>query len=308
MRVMATDLKFPEGPVAQPDGSVLLVEIGRGTLTRVTNSGEVEVVAQCGGGPTGAAMGPDGHVYICNNGGAFEWHGLEKFRIGSGIPAGWTGGSIQRVDLASGRVEILYAECDGRPLRSPNDLVFDASGGFWFTDTGVRTRRLADRTGVFYARADGSSIAEVIFPLDSPNGVGLSPAGDRIYVSETWTGRLWWWPVERPGEVGRPNALIEHGGNLLLGLPGLQGFDSIAVDGEGWPCVGTLIEGAITAVSPDGMRVQQLILPDPLVTNLCFGGPDLRTAFITLGGTGQLLAVRWPRPGARLQYQQLPPA
>src|ERR1051325_2518169 len=72
-REIASGLQFPEGPIAMPDGSVILVEIQRGTLSRVTPDGKIHVVAKTGGGPNGAAIGPDGKVYVCNNGG-FEWH------------------------------------------------------------------------------------------------------------------------------------------------------------------------------------------------------------------------------------------
>src|SRR4051812_34869719 len=69
IRVLATDLAFPEGPVVMPDGSVVLVEIRAQQLTRVWPDGRKEVVAKIPGGPNGAAMGPDGKCYICNNGG-----------------------------------------------------------------------------------------------------------------------------------------------------------------------------------------------------------------------------------------------
>ena len=72
LRVLATGLEFPEGPVAMPDGSVVLVEIRGRRLTRVYRDGRKEVVAQIPGGPNGAALGPDGKMYICNNGG-FSW-------------------------------------------------------------------------------------------------------------------------------------------------------------------------------------------------------------------------------------------
>ena len=73
IRELASGLLFPEGPIAMADGSVILVEIGRGTLTRVTPDGRVQVLADLGGGPNGAAIGPDGAVYVCNNGG-FHFH------------------------------------------------------------------------------------------------------------------------------------------------------------------------------------------------------------------------------------------
>ena len=72
IRVLATGLEFPEGPVVMPDGSVVLVEIRGRRLTRVWPDGRKEVVAEIPGGPNGAALGPDGKMYICNNGG-FSW-------------------------------------------------------------------------------------------------------------------------------------------------------------------------------------------------------------------------------------------
>jgi gluconolactonase len=299
---VATGLRFPEGPIAMPDGSVVLVEIARGTLSRVTPAGKVEVVAECGGGPNGAAIGPDGKAYICNNGGCFTWLDVMGMTVPGPVPEAWVGGSIQRVDLDTGEVETLYTESSSGPLRAPNDLVFDSTGGFWFTDHGVRMARTSDRTGIHYAKADGSSCMEVIFPVDAPNGVGLSPDGSKLYAAETHTGRVWQWDVPEPGTIAGANPLGPGGGDLLCGLPGLQLLDSLAVDGEGWVCVGTIINGGITAISPDGATVDHIPLPDVLVTNICFGGDDLRTAFCTLSGTGKLISMPWPRAGLKLAY------
>jgi len=298
---ITSGLEFPEGPIALDDGSVLVVEIKRGTLTKVASNGTRSVVAHTGGGPNGAAIGPDGKVYICNNGG-FEWHEIAGLTLPGHQPANYIGGRIQRVDLANGRVEDLYTHCDGRALRGPNDLVFDADGGFWFTDHGKTRDRDRDRTGVFYARADGSLIREVIFPLDAPNGIGLSPDGKRLYVAETHTGRLWSWQVSGPGRVDAGGGFGPGGGTLVAGLPGFQLFDSLALDSTGNVCVATLVNGGITVISPDGGSIEHVALPDPLTTNICFGGPDLRTAYITLSGTGRLVAMQWPRPGLKLHY------
>jgi gluconolactonase len=302
LREIAAGLQFPEGPIAMPDGSVLLVEIKRGTLSRVAADGTVDVVAHTGGGPNGAALGPDGRVYVCNNGG-FEWHEVGGLTVPGHQARDYAGGRIQRVDLRTGRVEDLYTACDGRSLRGPNDLVFDAAGGFWFTDHGKMRERERDRTGVFYARADGSLIREVIFPLDAPNGIGLSPDGRRLYVAETWTGRVWCWEVTAAGEVLAAPVLGSSGGTLLAGLPGYQLLDSLAVDGAGNVCVATLVNGGITVISPDGASIEHVAMPDPITTNICFGGPELRTAYVTLSGTGRLVALEWPRPGLRLNYQ-----
>ncbi len=299
IRELARGLKFPEGPVALDDGDVVLVEIARGTLTKVGADGRLDVIANLGGGPNGAALGPDGAMYVTNNGGCFTWDDVMGLTIPGPVPPTWKGGSIQRVDLATGAVSTLYTESSSGPLRAPNDLVFDAHGGVWFTDHGVRLARTSDRTGIHYAKADGSSCEEVIFPLDAPNGIGLSPDGTRLYAAETHTSRVFWWSVSGPGEIERDNP-IGNGGHLLAGLPGLQLLDSLAVDGDGWVCVGTLVNGGITAISPDGETVEHIPLPDPLVTNICFGGPEGRTAYATLSGTGALVAFDWPRRGLRL--------
>jgi gluconolactonase len=294
-RTVATGLRFPEGPVAMADGSVLVVEIARGTLTRVAADGSAEVVAECGGGPNGAAVGPDGAVYVCNSGG-FEWHDEMGFLVPGDQPDDYAGGSVQRVDVASGEVTTLYTECGGHPLRGPNDLVFDGAGGFWFTDHGKVRPRDRDRGGLYWARADGSEIREVVYPLDSPNGVGLSPACDRVYVTETYTCRLWAWELTGQGEVAR-RPIVPGGGRFVFGSPALQFFDSLAVEEGGNVCVATILNGGVIVLSPSGEVVEHVPLPDPIVTNLCFAGEDRRTAFVTGSATGVLWAVDWARPG-----------
>ena len=218
-------------------------------------------------------------------------------------PANYAGGSIQRVDLATSRVETLYTACNGNRLRGPNDLVFDRSGGFWFTDHGKVRARERDRGGLYYARTDGSSITEVVFPLDSPNGVGLSPDERHLYVAETFTGRVFAWEIAAPGELVNPSLMLPGGGVCIAGLAGFQLLDSLAVDSAGNVCVATLANGGITVIAPDGSSIEHIPTFDPITTNICFGGPDLRTAYITCSGTGRLVALEWPRAGLRLNFQ-----
>lgn len=296
--VMTQGLAFPEGPVALSDGAVLVVEIQRGTLTRVAEDGTQSIVAELGGGPNGAALGPDGHCYICNNGG-FEWHKGRDGRVFPGEqPANYTGGRIERVDLKTGAVETLYEACNGERLKGPNDLVFDQTGGFWFTDHGKTSPRTRDRTGVFYAAADGSRIEEVIFPMEAPNGIGLSPDEKTLYVAETPTGRLWAYAIASPGALD-----VDVPRRMLAQRPDFHMFDSLAVDASGNVCVATLITGGITSHSPDGSAVEFFAMPDVLTTNIAFGGEDLQAAYITLSSTGKLIKATWPTPGLRLNFQ-----
>lgn len=303
-RVVASGLRFPEGPIAMPDGSVILVEIERGTLSRVTPDGAIHVVADLGGGPNGAAMGPDGRCYVCNNGG-FKWHYQPD---GPGMRSvaqadDYSGGRIEAVDLETGEFEVLYTECDGVRLCGPNDLVFDREGGFYFTDLGKVRARDWDRTGIFYAQPDGSGIEEIAFPMVTPNGIGLSPDEKTLYVAETWTGRLWKFDIEAPGKLARHPWPSPHGGRLLGNATGFRNFDSLAVEADGRICVAALMDGGITVFTPDGASIEHLPMPDrDYTTNICFGGPDLKTAFITEAWHGTLIAVDWPRPGLPLNF------
>lgn len=299
MRVLATSLRFPEGPVALDDGSVVLMEIEAGTLTRILPDGRRHVVAHLGGGPNGAAIAPDGRCHVCNNGG-MAWtrdeHGLRP----TGQPADYSGGRIERVDLATGANEVLWGLGRGAALRGPNDIVFDADGGYWLTDLGKARAREIDRGSVYYASADGQRLTEVIFPMITPNGIALSPDGRTLYVAETIPSRLWRFELAGFGELKRARYPSPHGGIPMATLPGFRRPDSIAVEACGNICLATLGEGGISVISPRGEHVDFVPLPDSHVTNICFGGPDMRTAFITLSGTGRLIAMPWPREGLRL--------
>ncbi|OJX03156.1 MAG: gluconolaconase [Burkholderiales bacterium 70-64] len=305
MREIASGLQFPEGPVAMDDGSILVVEIARGTLTRVRSDGRLQVVADLDGGPNGAAIGPDGAVYVCNNGG-FRWvTEADGCLRPAGQAADYTCGRIERVELATGKVERLYERVDGHPLHGPNDLVFDAHGGFWFTDLGKIREHDMDRGAVYYARPDGRSIHAVARPVTTPNGIALSPDGATLYYAETEGARVWAFEVVAPGTVRKAPWPSPHGGRLVVAAPGghYQRFDSMAVDAFGNLCVATMMHGGITVVSPDGRWYNHLPLPDLFTTNLCFGGPGLRTAYVTLSGSGRLVAIDdWPTPGLRLAF------
>src|SRR5690242_15278062 len=126
LEIVASGLRFPEGPVAMPDGNVILVEIAAGRITRVKPDGSTETVAEPGGGPNGLAIGPDGKLYCCNNGG-FNYVERSGLLIPHGQADDYSGGRIERIDLATGAVETLYKDGDfGCVLRGPNDIVFDA--------------------------------------------------------------------------------------------------------------------------------------------------------------------------------------
>ncbi len=301
--LVADGLAFPEGPVSMPDGSVILTEIAIGRITRVWPDGRKETVAETGGGPNGLAMGPEGKLYCVNNGG-FEWVRGDGTLAPHGIASDYSGGRVERIDIETGQVETLYASGDfGCTLRGPNDIVFDAHGGFWFTDHGKQdfATRCHDIVGIFYGKADGSHLEEVIFPSNNPNGVGLSPDGKRLYAAETYSCRLTAFNVTAPGKVD--GAAGPGGPGIPLYRPaGWKFFDSLAMEANGNICVATIGECGISVVSPAGELVEFVATDDIFTTNICFGGEDMRDAWVCLSGTGRLVRTRWNRPGLKLQY------
>jgi len=285
-RIIARGLQFPEGPVAMPDGSLILGEIKGGVLTRIDPAGTSERIVDCGGGPSGLALGPDGAMYICNGGASGDRY---------------QGGRIDRLDMTSGTVEVLYESFEGRRLSAPNDLVFDEHGGFYFTDYGNVAATGHERGALYYALADGSSITKLRddhFPsvgIGSPNGIGLTPDGRSLLFVETFTARLFSSRISSPGLLDQDQTMDDC---FVYGSNGPEWFDGLAVDNAGNICVATMRSGCITVVAPDHKSACVVELPaamwDPFTTNLCFAGPNLSQVFITLSRSGTVLAAPWP--------------
>jgi gluconolactonase len=283
MEIVADGLAFPEGPVVMADGSVIVVELAGGRITRCWN-GRTEVICQIGGGPNGAAIGPDGALYICNNGGL----DLAKFQNAQGPGCE---GRIERVDLSNGRYERVFDSCDGMSLEAPNDLVFDPDGRLWFTDLGKTHDGIRTASGLFSCLIDGTDITAINRHAVSYNGVGLSPDGTTVYCADTHQARLW--RYDRKVEAQKPQWIATAAGAV--------GFDSLAVTAAGNVCVATLYEGGITTITPDG-KTSKRDFDDTYVTNIAFGGGDMQDAWITLSSSGLLVKMRWDEPGLRLNF------
>jgi gluconolactonase len=278
---IAEGLAFPEGPVVMGDGSVIVVESFGGMITRCWNLRK-ETVCAIGDGPNGAAIGPDGALYVCNNGGIGPDYFARADRVGR----------IERVDLSTGRCERVYESCEGAPLSAPNDLMFDADGQLWFTDMGRMEADGKKYGGLYCALPGGSRITQIVGGTLSYNGVGISPDMSTVYVADTFSARLY--AFDRRAEAQKPR--------LVATVPGLVSLDSLAMTAAGNVCVATIGErGAITTVTPDG-RMSSVTTEDPVTTNIAFGGEDMRDAYITCSMQGRLVRARWAEPGMALVY------
>ncbi len=298
--IIADGLAFPEGPVMMDDGSIIVVEIEAGRITRVQRDGWRETVATPGGGPNGAAIGPDGALYVCNNGG-FAWGRMDDLLIPGGAAPDYETGRIERIDLSTGKVERLYWECDGHRLSGPNDIVFDAEGGFWFTDLGKHFAHHTDHGGLYYATPDGKRISCAVHGPNM-NGVGLSPDGKTVYTALTTIGDILAFDITGPGEVA-PSPLTAIPGRVVARYPARVLLDSMAVLASGRIAQATLVaQPGIGVADPATGAIEQFDFPDLLTTNIAFGGADMMDAAVCLSTTGKLALCRWPEPGLRLAF------
>jgi gluconolactonase len=275
--VLAEGLAFPEGPFLTAAGDLVVTEIQGGRLTRIGPGGTKTLFAETGGGPNGAALAPDGSVYVCNNGG----------QVASAGAAAQHAGSIQRV-APGGAVTTVLAEIDGEPLDAPNDCVFDGDGGFWFTNPNAQGKP----GSICYLAADGAA-RRAASGLQFPNGIGISPDGRFLVVCESMTGALHSYRIEGPGVLSEPR-LNGHIGRRSIP-------DGFCVDSLGRMIVaGFQTKNLFVLDMADGRPLDIVALPEEGPTNCCFGGPEFRTLYVTSSRTGRLLTIEWPVPGMRL--------
>jgi gluconolactonase len=243
-----------------------------------------------GGGPNGAAVGPDGNIYVANDGGLSfaKTNGIYSI---TGVPASYVSGSIQRVNLKSGVVDMLYDRVDGQLLKGPNDILFADDTGFWFTDTGKIHDGVQEKGGLYWAAIDGTDIRRIVYPLASTNGIALSPDRKTIYVALSNGRQIAAYTISAPG------MLSDTTGHILATIPGQFILDNIAVEQSGNLVIATVIKGGLVTISPNGRLLDFMRLPDMAVTAVAFGGAGMKALFATLSTTGKIVAIPWPRPG-----------
>ena len=179
-------------------------------------------------------------MYVANNGGAEP-------------------GYIQRVDR-NGAVETLYNDCDDQPFHGPNDLVFDAHGGFYFTDPAYATREGVQSGHVYYALADGTGVKRLQYYFYFPNGIALSADGSTLYVNESLTSRIWAIPIESPGVLAQVDAGARAynprngwpNTALLTTVPQPAQPDGLCLDEAGNLLIAAHGSGSVSVHAPDG--------------------------------------------------------
>jgi gluconolactonase len=276
VRTLATDLGFTEGPVITREGSVVVTSIDRGHVYAISPSGVVERLASVGGGPNGATEGPDGSIYVAQNGGRSQGHRRPS-----------TTGGIQRIH-PNGMVTWTTTD----PI-SPNDLCFGPDGLLYCTDP---TRPYWRSDGRLWRTDVVTGETELLTSTTwYPNGIGFSQETDAVYVASTLDGKILRIPIVEGG-LGRPEVAIQmdHGmpdgfafdtaGHIVIGAVGL---DDQFADIQVW----SLAEGKLV----DSLRPSQR----HYYTNVALGR-DRRLVICDSDGGAVLEVDGWPYEGLPL--------
>jgi gluconolactonase len=285
--VLAAGLGFVEGPCVDEHDVLYVVEMSRRRIL-VIHDGRAATWVTLPGSPNGAAFGPDRQLYVCDGGGRWP-----PYPSTGGLPGpGDQPGLVWRIS-PQGTPSILIRELEGRPLNGPNDLCFDDRGGFYFTDPEWEAPVGSVRRGqVGYATTDGRA-GRAWEGIRFPNGLHVTPDGEALLVGETDTGLIHRFPIVDAGRLGDPTVYADLGPS--------SGLDGMCFDITGRLIVAASTGGCLFVVAPGGGSVEKIIRSeDPCPTNVCFGGPERRTLFVTEGGHGRVISGPWDVPGLTL--------
>src|SRR5262245_13979239 len=248
-----TGFKFTEGPAADRAGNVYFSDIPDEKIYKVDTQGKLSVFREKSNHANGLAVNAKGEVVACEMDG----------RVVALSPDG------------KGR-RVLAAGYRGQRFNAPNDLVLDREGGVYFTDPSFRAPKPLPqgKLGVYYVSAAGE-VTRLLDDLPNPNGVRLSPDGKTLYVLPTGQAEMMAYPVEAPGRIGK--------GKVFCTLKQPQGKKGGGADGAAIDTKGNLyITSALglQVFDPSGRLLGVIAFPEQ-PANVTFGGPDLRTLYVT---------------------------
>lgn len=273
--VVAQDLKFPEGPAIGPDGHLYFSDVWGHRIYR-WDGATTSVLAEDTTGANGLAFDTKGQLFACAGGAG----ALLKFS-------------------ASGEKSIAVGQIDGIALNQPNDLVIHPNGNLYFTNPGGFAGAKAGHTpvSIVLVRPDGSASIVSSGVVAYPNGIGLSPDGKTLYVNDFLGGStVFRFPVNEDGTLGEGEEFVKFGAG---------GPDGLAVAASGNIYVALNLKAKIVKLSPEGEQLEEIQFPKGSgVTNLCFGGPDMKTLYVTVAGKGKVLSLEAGEPGLKLVGQK----
>jgi gluconolactonase len=260
---------FLEGPKFDREGNLHMVNIPFGQILTFSNRGDWKVTCEYDGEPNGLAIHKDGRIFAADS----KW-------------------GIVVIDPVSAKAEHFLTRNGSERFKGCNDLVFASNGDLYFTDQG--SSGLNDPTGrVFRLRANGK-LDCLLNNVPSPNGIALSPDEKTLFVAVTRGNCIWRVPLNPDGSINRAGLYIQLSGSL-------GGPDGIAIDAEGGIVVAQVHFGSAFVFDGWGEPTHRIrSCTGRRITNMCYGGEDNRTLFMTETATSTILRARLPVPGLTL--------
>jgi len=241
---LAGGFKFTEGPAVDAKGNIYFTDIPNNRIHIWSVEGKLSTFREKSGGANGLFFDKDGNLIACEGG---------NRRVTSITP--------------EGEVTVLADKVNGKRLNSPNDLWIDPAGGVYFSDPRYGSKEGLEQHGfhVYYIAPDRKQITRVTNDLKMPNGVLGTSDGKLLYVADPGAGKTYAYPIEGPGKLGEKKLFAE------------QGSDGMTLDEKG----NLYLTGkGVNVYSPAGKKIETIAVPEG-PANLCFGGKDRRTLFIT---------------------------
>ena len=289
---VATTVAFTEGPTVAEDGTVYFTDLGNNRIMRLSTDGQLSTFRQPSHRANGLIFDSEWRLLACESGDG-----------DTVLPR------VTRTNMETGEIEVIADAFEGKQLHSPNDLSFDTQGRIYFTDRPGPNPR-PNQTGVHgvYRVDPDGTIARILTEPEvvRPNGIVISPDDRTLYVIETEQSEggprmIRAYDLSDAGTVS--NMRVFHDFS-----PGRSG-DGMTIDSEGNLYVAAGLNrrrgtsatldtvAGIHVFSPDGELLEHIPIPEDTITNAAFGGPDLRTLYVTAGKT--LFSIRTDVTGTR---------
>jgi gluconolactonase len=261
-----------EGPACDAAGNVYAVNFARQqTIGKVGPDARAEVFVTLPGESTG-------------NGIVFD-------RAGRMYVADYVGHNVLRVDPATREVSVFAHE---PRMNQPNDLAVAPDGTMYASDPSW-----AKGTGQVWRVDPSGAVTLAAADMGTTNGIEVSPDGKTLYVNESVQRNVWAFPIAADGSLGEKRLLKRFEDH---------GFDGMRCDVDGNLYVTRHGKGTVAKLSPKGEVLKEVDVLGPSPTNICFGGPDGRIAYVTEAEHKRLVQFRVDRPGLAWQRWQQPPA
>ncbi len=288
---VATSLAFTEGPAVDAEGNVFFSDILNNRIMKYSEDGGLSVFREPSHRTNGQTFDTQGRLLHC-----------EGAEFGPG-----GGRRVTRTDMTTGKYSVLTDRFDGVRYNSPNDICVDGRGRIYFTDPcyGDRSIMEMDIEGVYRIDTDGSVTRILAQPdIQRPNGLAVTQDAGRLYVVDSCpvaggNRKIWSFDLDEAGNPSNQRAVYDF-------APG-RGGDGMRLDVEGklYVAAGIIVPRGehetadvppgIYVITPDGQLLGRIPIHEDLLTNLAFGGPNLRTLYITAGKN--LYTTRVTTPG-----------